>query len=127
MTAPASTPAGPDDRDYQVRGVQRVGAGLARGGRGQLRAACGTGKTKMAMWSAHELVRRGDVVVIACPTVALVGQTLREWSAGSAPIRALSVCCDDTVQGDVVQGESVEDDTVATTADLGGSVGGSVT
>jgi predicted helicase len=39
-------------RPYQREGVDAVEAGLESGGRGQLHAACGTGKTRMAAEAA---------------------------------------------------------------------------
>ncbi|WP_284741668.1 DEAD/DEAH box helicase [Amycolatopsis sp. RTGN1] len=85
------------DRAYQRDAVARVVDGLRGGGRGQLRAACGTGKTRMAQWSAERLVPHGGIVVIVVPTVGLVAQTLAAWAESDDDHRALAVCSDDSV------------------------------
>lgn len=85
------------DRDYQIRAVRDITNGLAAGGRGQLHAACGTGKTKMGLWVAERLVGDDGVVVIAVPTVGLVAQTLREWAEVHPDHIALAVCGDGTI------------------------------
>ncbi|SEP53732.1 DEAD/DEAH box helicase [Amycolatopsis saalfeldensis] len=85
------------DRLYQVEAIQCIILGLRGGGRGQLRAACGTGKTRMCQRAAELLCPPGGVVVVACPSVALVAQTLWEWSATNSDHIALAVCSDDTV------------------------------
>ncbi|UJW28720.1 Helicase associated domain protein [Saccharothrix sp. AJ9571] len=100
--APArvTTMTGFSDRAYQLDAVSHIVHRLRGGGRGQLRAACGTGKTKMAKWSADRLVPDGGVVVIAVPTVGLVAQTLAAWAEGDDDHRALAVCSDDSVAAD---------------------------
>lgn len=102
------------DRAYQRRGVSCIVAGLAEGGRGQLRAACGTGKTKIGLWSAQRLVSTGGIVVVTVPTVGLVGQTLSEWAQVHPDHTALAVCSDHTVAEDLptAASESVELDEV---------------
>ncbi|MEU6261776.1 DEAD/DEAH box helicase [Saccharopolyspora shandongensis] len=105
-----------EDRYYQVEAVHRVGLGLREGGRGQLLSACGTGKTKMAQWSAEQLCRRGGVVVVVCPSIALVAQTLREWAADNHDHIALAVCGDDTVADSLV---TAQDLPAAVTTDPG--------
>jgi superfamily II DNA or RNA helicase len=85
------------ERYYQVEAVQAIVAGLADGGRGQLRSACGTGKTVMAQCSAVMLCPPGGVVVVVAPSIYLVGQTLREWARSDVEHRGLAVCSDGTV------------------------------
>jgi predicted helicase len=118
----AATDAPFSDRPYQVRGVAAVVKGLANGGRGQLRSACGTGKTRMALWSAQRLAAAGDVVVIAVPTVSLVAQTLRMWQqVHGDTLDVLAVCSDDTVAENLDADEDsfarVKDITEPTTTD----------
>jgi superfamily II DNA or RNA helicase len=90
----------PGNRDYQVRGVTAVVNALREGGRAQLRMACGTGKTNMALWTAQRLTGHAGVVVIVVPTVGLVEQTLRVWQHTHTDHWALAVCSDDSVQDD---------------------------
>src|ERR1700741_3940290 len=85
------------ERYYQVEAVQAIVTELADGGRGQLRSACGTGKTVMAQCSAVMLCPPGGVVFVVAPSIYLVGQTLREWSQSNIEHIGLAVCSDGTV------------------------------
>ncbi|WP_235213317.1 DEAD/DEAH box helicase [Amycolatopsis sp. MJM2582] len=88
---------------------------MAGGGRGQLRTACGTGKTHMAMWTAQRLPVTSGVVVVVAPTVGLVTQILRSWAAHDQHHTALAVCGDDTVLPD--SAVTVDDITEPVTTD----------
>jgi superfamily II DNA or RNA helicase len=83
-------------RRYQQEAVEAAAVGLAAGGRGQLRAACGTGKTIVGVHVARRLCPRG-LVVVACPSLALVAQTLKTWIETGVTAHVLVVCGDDTV------------------------------
>jgi superfamily II DNA or RNA helicase len=58
-------------RPYQAEAVTAIAAGLRDGGRRQLRAACGTGKTYMASTAAAELLADSGVVAVLVPSIAL--------------------------------------------------------
>lgn len=88
-------------RYYQVEAVAACADGLRHGGRGQLRCACGTGKTVIAQRVAELLCPHGGLVVILCPSVALVAQTLREWASTNKDHVALAVCSDNTVEDSI--------------------------
>jgi superfamily II DNA or RNA helicase len=84
---------------YQAEAVAAITAALAGGGRGQLRAACGTGKTCIASVAAAELAG-GGVTVVLVPSIALAAQTITGWHPdGPAADRVLAVCSDYTVGG----------------------------
>jgi predicted helicase len=85
-------------RPYQAEAVAAITAGLKGGGRGQLRAACGTGKTFIASVVAAELAG-GGVTVVLVPSIALAAQTITGWYAGGPADRVLAVCSDYTVGG----------------------------
>ena len=68
-------------RGYQAEAVAAISAGLGGGGRRQLRAACGTGKTFIASVVAAELAG-GGVTVVLVPSIALAAQTITDWYAG---------------------------------------------
>ena len=74
-----------------------ITARLRDGGHGQLRAACGTGKTRIA--SAAAELAGGGVVVVLVPSIALAAQTITTWQAGCPVDRVLAVCSDYTVGG----------------------------
>jgi len=85
-------------RPHQTAALAAVRAGLEDGDRGKLVMACGTGKTYTALRAAEELAGRGGRVLFAAPSISLVAQGLREWTAdASLPIRAFAVCSDPRV------------------------------
>ena len=85
-------------RPHQTAALAAVRAGLEDGDRGKLVMACGTGKTYTALRAAEELAGRGGRVLFAAPSISLVAQALREWTAdASLPIRAFAVCSDPRV------------------------------
>lgn len=85
----------PGLRPYQAKAVDAVTAWLRDGGAGQLRMACGTGKTRVA---AHVAARLGGgVVVMLVPGLALAAQTIADWQAGCPVDHVLAVCSDETV------------------------------
>ena len=85
-------------RPHQRAALADVSAGLAAHGRGKLVMACGTGKTLTALRAAEELAGAGGRALFAAPSISLVAQALREWTAdASIPIRAFAVCSDPKV------------------------------
>ena len=58
---------------------------------------CGTGKSLMAMWAAEENVGAGGTVLYLVPSIALMGQTMREWARhrGTGHVY-VGVCSDKT-------------------------------
>ncbi|MFL3871347.1 Helicase associated domain protein [Streptomyces griseobrunneus] len=86
-------------RDHQIEAVGAIVRGLdvPPGGipwdglRGQVHAACGTGKTIMAAASARRLVPKGRVLVLV-PTLDLLAQTVRAWHEAGHKGPAVAVC-----------------------------------
>ncbi|MFF1446328.1 Helicase associated domain protein [Streptomyces sp. NPDC058295] len=86
-------------RDHQIEALAAIVRGLdvPQGGipwnglRGQVHAACGTGKTIMAAASARRLVPRGRVLVLV-PTLDLLAQTVRAWHEAGHKGPAVAVC-----------------------------------
>jgi len=63
--------------------------------RGKLIMACGTGKTFTALRIAENETDGKGLVLFLVPSIALLGQTLREWSADAKePINAICICSD---------------------------------
>ena len=61
--------------------------------RGKLIMACGTGKTFTSLKIAER--EANGLALVLVPSIALVGQILREWSAQSEqPINSICVCSD---------------------------------
>lgn len=82
-------------RSYQQVALEKVRAGLAEGDRGKLIMACGTGKTFTSLQIALDQVQPGGSVLFLVPSIALLSQTLKEWSieAGDT-LRTFAVCSD---------------------------------
>ncbi|MEU1090928.1 Helicase associated domain protein [Streptomyces sp. NPDC005892] len=79
--------------DAIVAGLQiRPGQQIPRNGlRGQVHAACGTGKTFIAAGAAQRLSPHGRVLVLL-PTLELLAQTIREWRAFGRSGPVVAVC-----------------------------------
>jgi predicted helicase len=93
-------------RPHQTDAIQAVFAGFASHERGRLIMACGTGKTftslKIAEQLQQERADRGEgqrtSVLFLVPSIALLSQSLREWSYQvTVPMRAFAVCSDTQV------------------------------
>ncbi|MEV8544509.1 Helicase associated domain protein [Streptomyces sp. NPDC051572] len=85
-------------RPYQQEAHQAIITGLTTGKLGQLHAACGSGKTFMALRAVEELVPGDGLIVVLAPSLALVAQILREWQEASmVEFRAMAVCSDEKV------------------------------
>ena len=80
--------------------------------RGKLIMACGTGKTFTSLRIAEQMTDCHGKVLFLVPSIALLGQTLREWSLDAQkPIRPMCICSD----SDVSRSFSKDDDTNQTT------------
>ena len=89
-------------RPHQVEAIDAVLAGFGIGNdRGKLIMACGTGKTftalKIAERIAHESGGSARVLFLV-PSISLLSQSLREWTAQcELDMRAFGVCSDTKV------------------------------
>jgi len=96
-------------RPHQVEALAAVRDGFAASDRGKLVMACGTGKTFTALKIVEDLVPHGGRVLFLVPSIALLSQTLTEWSMEAAEsLRTFAVCSDGKVgRGGVRPGEDV--------------------
>ncbi len=108
-------------RPHQVEALAAVRDGFATSDRGKLVMACGTGKTFTALKIVEDLVPHGGRVLFLVPSIALLSQTLTEWSMEAAEsLRTFAVCSDGKVgRGGVRPGEdaSVVDLPIPATTD----------
>lgn len=82
-------------RQHQREALEAVREGLAEADRGKLIMACGTGKTFTGLKIAEDLAGPGKFVLFLVPSLALMSQTVREWSLDTTtPLRAFAVCSD---------------------------------
>jgi predicted helicase len=100
-------------RPHQENALSMVTAGLASHDRGKLIMACGTGKTFTALRIAERLAGPGKRVLFLVPSLALLSQTLTEWTQESAVrLQSYAVCSD----SDVGKKRRKDDDAVQTFA-----------
>ena len=85
-------------RPHQRDALDAVRAGLAEHDRGKIIMACGTGKTFTSLKIAEDLVGADGSVLFLVPSLALMAQTVREWTNDTkTPIRSFAVCSDTQV------------------------------
>jgi superfamily II DNA or RNA helicase len=101
VQAPAHTPIAL--RPYQQDIVTAIHEGLRSGGTGQIRMACGSGKTIVGQRAAEQLLPAGGTVAVLVPSLALIAQTLAAWVQHTEQhLDVLAVCADETVADAVV-------------------------
>ncbi|MHB8231894.1 MAG: type ISP restriction/modification enzyme [bacterium] len=87
-------------RPHQEEAVEAVINGFYNNDRGKLIMACGTGKTLTALRLCEQYAPKGRILFLA-PSIALVSQSLRDWTADAyAPFNAFAVCSDTKVGKD---------------------------
>lgn len=106
-------------RPHQEVAVEKVRAGLAEYDRGKLVMACGTGKTFTALRIAEEVAGAGSSVLFLAPSIALVAQSLKEWTAeATVTIRPFAVCSDATAgKADTADNATTHDVVIPATTD----------
>jgi predicted helicase len=93
-------------RPHQLRMVEDVVAGLREHDRGKLIAACGTGKTLAALWITESDALNFSKVLFLAPSIALVAQTLEEWTMHrNKPFSYLVVCSDKSIDAERIEDE----------------------
>lgn len=103
-------------RDHQRDALKDVVQGLAAADRGKLIMACGTGKTFTALCIAEKIAPKGHVLFLV-PSLSLLSQSLREWTAESTrPLHCLAVCSDANIGKQHTKG--TDDHADITTQDL---------
>lgn len=103
-----AVPARKQLRPHQQQALDAVQEGFADSDRGKLLMACGTGKTFTSLRIAEQIAGAGGNVLFLVPSIALLSQTLREWSQErDMDLRAFAIC------SDVKVGKSSEDFSVS--------------
>ena len=101
--------------EHQAEAIAAAHAHFAAHDRGKLIMACGTGKTYTSLKIAENEVKPTGLVLFLVPSIALLGQTLDEWTANAAqPLRPMCVCSD----ADVSKKRTATDDGGSTVEDL---------
>jgi len=82
-------------RPHQTEALIKVTEGLKTHDRGKLIMACGTGKTFTSLKTAESMLPNGGRVLFLVPSISLLSQTLREWTAEcELELRSFAVCSD---------------------------------
>lgn len=89
-------------RKHQSEAIEKALAGFHTHDRGKLIMACGTGKTFTSLRLAEQFARENGGgkarVLFLVPSIALLSQTLREWTAqATVDMRSFAVCSDTKV------------------------------
>lgn len=81
--------------EHQTEAAAAAAEGFLSSDRGKLVLPCGAGKSLTALRIAEEIVGSGGAVLYLVPSLALVSQTMNEWSVQkNVPLEYLAVCSD---------------------------------
>lgn len=114
-------------RDHQKTALENTHEHFKTHDRGKLIMACGTGKTFTSLKIAENETQGNGLVLFLVPSIALLGQTLREWMAETeCTINPICICSDATVtkaksNDDIISG-SVVDLAMPASTDVGNIV-----
>ena len=87
-----------EPRPFQSEAIDAVCTEFETHDRGKLILPCGTGKTVVTLWIAERQVGVGGRVLYLVPSIALMAQTMREWSEqNSLPMHFEGICSDTRV------------------------------
>ena len=90
-----------EPRPHQQAAIDRAIEGFTTHDRGKLIMACGTGKTFTALRLAERVAEDNGGkarILFLVPSISLLSQTLKEWTAqGRLDMRAFAVCSDSKV------------------------------
>ena len=85
-------------RPHQQTALDNVMAGFEKANRGKMIMACGTGKTFTALKIAERMAVTSGYVLFLVPSISLMSQSLREWTAEAAlSLHCFAVCSDSQV------------------------------
>ncbi|CAB0495274.1 helicase [Corynebacterium diphtheriae] len=88
-------------RPHQQTAIEKTLQGFATHDRGKLIMACGTGKTFTSLRLAEKVAENNGGkarILFLVPSISLLSQTLREWTAqAGADLRSFAVCSDSKV------------------------------
>lgn len=102
-----------DVREHQQKALDNAKEYFRTHDRGKLIMACGTGKTFTSLRLAEQETGGKGLVLFLVPSIALLGQMLREWSAQAIkPIYPICVCSDAGVSKKTTQNEDESYSTV---------------
>ena len=85
-------------RPHQQTALEKVELGFKTADRGKIVMACGMGKTFTSLKIAEHLTPKHGTVLFLVPSISLLSQTLREWTAEAhKSLYSFAVCSDTKV------------------------------
>jgi len=104
-------------RKHQADAIGDVLKGFKSHERGKLIMACGTGKTFTALKLVEQYTSKDGVILFLVPSISLLSQTLREWSAESETGFHAFAICSDKKAGKDSEDTSIHDLAIPATTD----------
>ena len=96
-------------KDHQQKAMNLTHEHFKENERGKLVMACGTGKTFTSLKIAENETNGKGFVLFLVPSIALLGQTLREWSTfANEPINAICICSDPEITKSRKKNEDID-------------------
>lgn len=106
-------------REHQESALKAVHSHFKSANRGKLIMACGTGKTFTSLKIAENETNGNGLILFLVPSIALLGQTLREWSNDiEGKLHSICVCSDSKVNRNDSIGLSTADLPLPATTDI---------
>ena len=100
-------------RPHQTEAQTNTNIHFQSNDRGKLIMACGTGKTFTALRIAENETDKKGIVLFLVPSIALLGQTLREWKSDTETnIHAICICSDPEISKKIGRNEEMDTDRI---------------
>jgi predicted helicase len=104
-------------RPHQHEAIDKVLEHFKEADRGKLIMACGTGKTYIALKIAEKQTQGKGLILTLVPSIALMGQTLKEWFyEANEPINAICICSDAKVSNKKSNNDDIDSTSVVNLA-----------
>ena len=104
-------------RNHQREAIDSVHEYFKENDRGKLIMACGTGKTFTSLKIAENKTNKNGLILFLVPSIALLGQTLREWTNDidkDTKLFPICICSDSKISSK----KSTNDDNITSVVDL---------
>jgi predicted helicase len=96
-------------RPHQITALENTHEYFKTSDRGKLIMACGTGKTFTSLRIAEKETNGKGLILFLVPSIALLGQTLSEWTADAEePIDAVCICSDERISSKKILNEDTD-------------------
>ena len=96
-------------RKHQAEALEKTHKYFKSNDRGKLIMACGTGKTFTTLKIAENETNGTGLILILVPSIALIGQTLREWTADAKePINPICIYSDPKVTQQTITNDETD-------------------